>query len=248
MPPAALRVTLLLAVLLAAACDLRAQEPPPDAAYAASLRGQVFYPIACPAWRDLSPRNLIFFRSARDAEAAGFEPTRNRACQAFQELRSLDVPATEVNAFGVPGRTIAGGCIVSRVVDGDTVDCEGGVRIRLLLIDAPEQEQSSYGLRASLALQELLPVGDTVAVELDLEERDRYGRLLGHLHRGGVWVNRAMVRRGWAVPLVYPPNIRWVEEIRAAADSARTDRAGLWEVDAFACLPVDFRAGRCGSR
>ncbi|HUH11689.1 MAG TPA: thermonuclease family protein [Longimicrobiales bacterium] len=245
MPRSAVRSALLVAALLTAACGAGAQQVPERAAFAASLRGQVFYPIECPAWRGLASRNLIFFRSAEDAEEAGFRPTRNPACAAFQPPRELAVPAREVNAFGVPGRTIVGGCIVREVVDGDTVDCQGGVRIRLLLIDAPETAQSSYGLRATLALEELLPVGDTVAVEVDLERHDRYGRLLAHLHRGGRWVNQAMVRRGYAVPLVYPPNIRWVEEIRAAADSARAERVGLWEVDAFKCLPRDFRAGRC---
>lgn len=78
-----------------------------------------------------------------------------------------------------------------------------------------------------------------------MEPRDRYGRVLAHLHVRGVWVNRAMVRGGYAVPLVYPPNVRWIEEIRAAADSARMERRGLWEMGAFECEPVEFRAGRC---
>lgn len=139
-----------------------------------------------------------------------------------------------------------GTCVVGRIVDGDTVVCEGGVRIRLLLIDAPETAQGPFALRSTLALEELLAVGDTAGVELDVQPRDRYGRTLAHLHARGVWVNRALVRNGYAVPLVYPPNVRHVEQIRAAADSARSERRGLWEMDAFECLPVDFRAQRCG--
>ncbi len=139
----------------------------------------------------------------------------------------------------------AGTCVVERIIDGDTLDCQGGVRIRLLLIDAPERRQE-YALRSSLALEELLPAGDSAGVELDVQPRDRYGRLLAHLHRpDGMWVNRAQVRRGYAVPLVYPPNVRHVEAIRAAADSARAEGLGLWADGPLACPPVDFRAGRC---
>ncbi len=54
-----------------------------------------------------------------------------------------------------------------------------------------------------------------------------------------------MVRQGFAVPLVVPPNVRHVDEIRAAADSARTARLGLWAVDAFACPQKGFRDGTC---
>ena len=222
---------MVLVALAAAALLLpsaASAQQPPSARYVASSRGTVYYPVTCDAWRSLSPENLRFFPSAEAARAAGYTPTRSRACRA---------PA------GPPPSM----CVVARIVDGDTLVCEGGERIRLLLVDAPESDQSDFGLRSKLALEELLAVGAEARVELDVQERDRYGRVLAHLYApDGTWVNRSLVRRGYAVPLVYPPNVRHVEAIRAAADSARAERRGLWEVDAFTCLPVDFRAGRCG--
>lgn len=141
---------------------------------------------------------------------------------------------------------LAGVCVIERVVDGDTVICEDRVRVRLLLIDAPEVADGGLGLRATLALEEMLPVGSATLAAVDVERRDRYGRLLAHLYDGeGRWINRALVRAGYAVPLVYPPNVDGISAIRAAADSARSEGAGLWAEDGFTCLPVDFRAGRC---
>lgn len=138
-----------------------------------------------------------------------------------------------------------GTCRVTRIVDGDTVHCDR-LRIRLLLIDAPERGQAPFGRRASQALARLVPVGSTVRLEYDVDRTDRYGRTLAYLFTpGGTFVNEALVREGYAVPLVYPPNVRHVERIRAAAAAARRDRAGLWAVDAFACLPVEARRGRC---
>lgn len=249
---------LLAGVLPLAPSPLQAQRAgsavgaPPGARFVASSRGQVFYPVDCSAWRDLSRRNLVFFRSAREAESRGYAPTRNRRCREPASVATL-APRSPAAPRAIPPRARAwiadarmvGVCVVERIVDGDTLDCEGGVRVRLLLIDAPERRQG-YALRASLALEEILPVGDSAAVELDVEPRDRYGRLLAHLHRlDGLWVNRALVRRGYAVPLVYPPNVRHVEAIRAAADSARAEALGLWAEGPATCLPVDFRAGRC---
>jgi micrococcal nuclease len=92
----------------------------------------------------------------------------------------------------------------------------------------------------------MLPIGTSVRVELDVQPRDRYGRVLAHLHLpDGTSVNHRMVRRGYAVVSVYPPNVRHVERLRAAADSARSERVGLWERNAFECTPADYRSGAC---
>ena len=136
-------------------------------------------------------------------------------------------------------------CRITRIVDGDTVDCDAQ-RIRLLLIDTPERSQPPFGAQAAAALEQLIPVGSTVRVEYDVRRTDRYNRTLAYLYtERGMFVNEALVRAGYAVPVVYPPNVRHVERIRAAAEQARAARAGLWAVDGFACLPGDARAGRC---
>ena len=230
-----------------------AATPPDSARFVASSRGRVYYPVSCPAWRELSPGNLLFFSSSEAAERRGYRSTRNRACVAPPDLRELAPLPGEGRGAAVmerlceEGRRARGVCVVEEVIDGETVDCRSGIRIRLLHIDAPEMAQSSLGLRAKLALEELLPRGSRALVQLDVQERDRYGRVLAHLHRtDGTWINRAMVRRGYAVPLVYPPNVWRVEEIRAAADSARAEEAGLWALSGFECLPREFRRGECG--
>lgn len=136
-------------------------------------------------------------------------------------------------------------CIVQRVTDGDTIRC-GGERVRFLSIDAPEMDQGPFGRAAQAFLEAVLPVGSTARLEFDVERRDRYGRLLAYVYRtDGRMVNALMARQGFAVPYVVAPNVRHVETIRTAADSARADRIGLWAIDAFACLPADHRAGRC---
>ena len=250
----ALPATLLVpSPLTGQAPGVGAGTPPDSARFVASSRGRVYYPVSCPAWRELSPDNLLFFSSSEAAQRRDYHPTRNRACLAPTDLRELaPLPgegrgAAVVETLAEEGRRPRGVCVVEAVIDGDTVDCRSGIRIRLLLIDAPEMAQSSLGHRARLALEELLPRGSRALVQLDVQERDRNGRVLAHLHRtDGTWVNRTLVRRGYAVPLVYPPNVWRVEELRAARDSARTENLGLWELDGLPCLPVEFRRGRCG--
>ncbi len=139
-------------------------------------------------------------------------------------------------------------CRVERVSDGDTfrARCPNALKVRLLQIDAPERDQPPYGRQAWTHLEELLPRGSAVTLELDVRQRDQYGRTLAYAYDAkGRMVNEEMVRAGYAVVLVYPPNVRYVERIRAAAAEARTARRGLWETDGFSCSPKDHRQRRC---
>lgn len=137
-------------------------------------------------------------------------------------------------------------CVVESVTDGDTLRCLGGRRVRLLLIDTPEMDQGPHGGAARDALLRLAPPGAELVMEFDVEREDRYGRTLAYLYDSdGRMLNEEMARSGYALSLTYPPNVRHVERIREAVESARTARAGLWSTSAFECAPVDHRAGRC---
>ncbi len=136
-------------------------------------------------------------------------------------------------------------CTVRRIVDGDTIECDEVGRVRLIGMDTPELSQEPYGALAAEALAALAPVGSRVELERDVEPRDQYGRILAYVWVDGLQVNWALVRRGWAVLLTYPPNVQYVEWYTEAQRRAREDGVGLWAVDGFHCLPVDRRRGRC---
>ena len=136
-------------------------------------------------------------------------------------------------------------CVVTRIVDGDTVVCAGTGTVRLIGIDTPESNQPPFGAAATAGLASMLPVGTRARLERDVEARDQYDRALGYLWIGSTQVNWLMVRLGWAVMLTYPPNVQYVEHFRSSEQKARAERRGLWAIDGFACLPVERRRGRC---
>ena len=139
-------------------------------------------------------------------------------------------------------------CRVAAVSDGDSFRCAAQGRIRLLLIDAPESDQEPFGTRSRDALRQRLIRGDTVWLEFDVQRADRYGRTLAHVWTapmGGTHVNLAHARDGWAVAVVFPPNVRHVEAIRAAVAEARRTRRGLWADGRFTCEPIDHKRGNC---
>lgn len=136
-------------------------------------------------------------------------------------------------------------CVVTRVADGDTLECARIGRVRLIGIDAPEGDQQPAGDRARDALEQLAPVGARLQLERDVEARDRYGRTLGYLWREGTMVNWLMVRQGWAVDLPVPPNDRHAETFRDAVRRARDEAAGLWASGGLTCAPARHRRGEC---
>jgi micrococcal nuclease len=126
---------------------------------------------------------------------------------------------------------------VSRVVDGDTIHVRAGGRdetIRYIGVDTPESVKPGtpvqcYAKRAS-AFNERLVAGERVRLVLDAEHRDRYGRLLAYVYRArdGLFVNAALVRGGFAVPLTIAPNVAHADEFRRIATTARRHGRGLW--------------------
>ena len=120
---------------------------------------------------------------------------------------------------------------VLRVVDGDTVVLARLGKSRLIGVDTPEVYggQECFGREASEFAKRLLRPGLRVAVERDVEERDRYGRALIYLRLpDGRRFNELLVAEGFAVPLTIPPNVRHAERFQMLARQARERGAGLW--------------------
>lgn len=122
--------------------------------------------------------------------------------------------------------------LVTRVIDGDTIEIEGGYRVRYIGIDTPESVNPNtpiecFAVEASKKNQEL--VGDKyVRLEKDVSETDRYGRLLRYVWVGDIFVNDYLVRQGYANSSTYPPNVKYQDQFKQAENEARSALRGLW--------------------
>jgi len=116
--------------------------------------------------------------------------------------------------------------VVTYVVDGDTVEIEGGARVRLIGIDTPERGDPYYA-EAKQKMEELV-LQKHVRLEKDISEKDRYSRLLRYIYVGDTFVNLQMVQQGYAVAYTYPPDVAHSGQFVAAAAEARNKQIGLW--------------------
>lgn len=130
---------------------------------------------------------------------------------------------------------------VVRIVDGDTIEVEiDGTteKVRLIGIDTPEsvhpdQERNvPYGPIASAYTKEHL-AGRSVGLEFDVQERDKYGRLLAYIYLEGKMFNETLLEYGHAVVSTYPPNVKYVDRFTELQRQARENGYGLWSEESY---------------
>jgi micrococcal nuclease len=126
---------------------------------------------------------------------------------------------------------------VERVIDGDTIVVSGAVKIRYLLVNAPEITNGyddCYGANAAQFNTDLV-LGKTVQLAYDTECQDMFGRTLAYVTVDGQDVNRLLIERGYACVLHIPPDgDARASEFEAVEAAARTAGRGLWG----ACDPI----------
>ncbi|WP_221564677.1 thermonuclease family protein [Alkalihalobacillus sp. TS-13] len=131
---------------------------------------------------------------------------------------------------------------VTKVIDGDTfkVNYEGKEEtIRLLLVDTPETVHPSkpvqpFGKEASNFMKEKL-AGKRVELELDVSERDKYGRILAYAYDlDGNMLNEKLLEKGLArVAYIFPPNTKYVDRFQKIQRDAQKKEAGIWSLENY---------------
>ena len=136
------------------------------------------------------------------------------------------------------------GTTILSIGDGDTIRVRQGgkvLTVRLACIDAPETAQSPYGQHARTYLQQRLPIGREVSLEV--KTTDRYGRSVAEVF-SGVNINLALVEDGQA--FAYRQFLRGCDAKAYLEAEERASRAhlGVWQVPGGITRPWDFRRAR----
>ena len=133
---------------------------------------------------------------------------------------------------------------VLSIGDGDTIRVRQSgraVTVRLACIDAPETAQSPHGQQARSYLQQRLPVGREV--RLEVKTTDRYGRSVAEVI-SDININLALVEDGQAFAYRQYLSGCDAKEYLDAEYRASRRRYGVWQVPGGITRPWDFRRGR----
>jgi len=148
--------------------------------------------------------------------------------------------------FAWPAGVVAQGvrATVLSIGDGDTIrvrQAGKALTVRLACIDAPETAQSPYGQQARTYLQQRLPIGREVS--LNIKTTDRYGRSVAEVF-SGVNINMALVEDGQAFAYRQYLGGCDAKSYLEAEERASRRRLGVWQVPGGITRPWDFRRGR----
>lgn len=122
--------------------------------------------------------------------------------------------------------------LVETVIDGDTFRVPGDERIRILGINAPDKGECYYS-ESREALKNLIE-GKIVRLDEDVENRDKYGRLLRYIFleqtdKDNILINDYLVRQGFAFEYHLSPNSRYRNLLVSAREEAKRENRGLWK-------------------
>ena len=122
--------------------------------------------------------------------------------------------------------------LVTRVIDGDTIQVETSETVRYIGIDTPEivhpdKPVECSGQQAANKNKELV-LGKSVTLEKDVSETDRYGRLLRYVWVGDTFVNDYLIQNGFAKSSSYPPDIKYQQQFLESQKYAQQNSLGLW--------------------
>jgi endonuclease YncB( thermonuclease family) len=122
---------------------------------------------------------------------------------------------------------------VVRVIDGDTIDLENDVRVRLLGIDTPESNDC-FGPQATSYVTLLLEDAH-VHIEKDISGADTFDRILRYVYvpsddirEDDLFVNQHLVREGYAVTMAEAPDNRYRDLFSSAQQHAKDNQKGMW--------------------
>ncbi|MYL34716.1 nuclease [Pontibacillus yanchengensis] len=130
---------------------------------------------------------------------------------------------------------------VVKIIDGDTISVKiNGKKdtVRMLLIDTPETKHPSqpvqpFGPEATAFAKKRLN-NKHISLEIGTTKRDKYDRLLAYVYVDGTMYNKKVVAKGLArVGYVYPPNDKYIEQLRGAEEKAQIEHKGIWSIDGY---------------
>jgi micrococcal nuclease len=128
--------------------------------------------------------------------------------------------------------------LVTKVIDGDTIQLSNGEKVRYIGIDTPETKHPKkvveYFGEEAYNVNKGLVEGKKVRLEFDIQQRDRYGRLLAYVYyknpnlKDETFINAYLVKNGYARVATYPPNVRYQVLFLGFEKDARLMKRGLW--------------------
>jgi micrococcal nuclease len=115
---------------------------------------------------------------------------------------------------------------VTKVYSGNLVKIQTGVKVQYIGLDSPGEARFYYD-ECKKANKSLVDKKN-ISIEFDTKKRDEDNELLGYVYAGDVFVNAQLLKNGFAIAYIQPPNQKYADLFIALQKEARKQRRGIW--------------------
>lgn len=185
---------------------------------------------------------------AEQSETAVISDSENTAetqkiITASQEIGRREteyIPVHRQGEYSYPDLFGKDSAVITKITDGDTyhVELNGeDITVRLIGVDTPEsvapesyrKENTEEGSKVSELVKEKIKIGDTVYLEYDTSESDRYGRTLAYVYfADGTMVQDWLLSNGYATVYTLEPDTKYAEHFEELESQAKEQDIGIW--------------------
>ncbi len=165
--------------------------------------------------------------------------------------KDIPLPKTSLFPTNIPTPTAFVGekqtVLVTRVIDGDTIEIEGKIKVRYIGVNTPEIYHDTTGKKTgeqcfadeSYLENKKLVEGKTITLVRDVSDKDKYGRLLRYVYIDDLFVNDYLIQNGFAKIMIIKPDIKYALEFKQKEKEAKANNLGIWKE-----CPLSVRDGK----
>ena len=115
--------------------------------------------------------------------------------------------------------------VVKKVLSGELIKLSGGERVRYIGVDAPG-EGNFFFEDARQANKKLV---EQKKIEIEYDARKNSDKdLLGYVYAGDIFVNAQLLKNGFGIAYIVPPNQKYADLFISLQKEARKKRRGIW--------------------
>ena len=140
-------------------------------------------------------------------------------------LFKLILPASFILFFNCH-QVMAKELSVKKVYSGNTIKLKNGKKIEYIGVDTPGKGKPFFDI-CKKANKSLVDKKE-ISIKTDVLERQDDGKLLGYVYADGTFVNSELIKRGYALAYIVPPNESYRKLFLSLQEEARKNRRGLW--------------------
>jgi micrococcal nuclease len=154
---------------------------------------------------------------------------------------NLQTPKLSVSTNANPSPTIFIGekqtVFVTRVIDGDTIEIEGKIKVRYIGVNTPEIYHDTTGKKTgeqcfaseSYLENKKLVEGKTITIVKDISDKDKYGRLLRYVYVEDQFINEYLIKNGFAKIMTIKPDTKYSQQFKVDQAEAKLNNLGIWK-------------------